>query len=149
MTHEVYLPNVNQQFVDANGMLTEVGYRFLYFLWERSGGHDDSITALQNESFFWATPTSFFTDITVVSTGTAYTTQGNTLLIATAAITITLNPNPIDQEKVTIKRAVPTGLVTVSGGSKNIDDMTTYEIPTDYEAVQIVYSITDDNWFIV
>lgn len=149
MTH-VYLPNINVQFVNEAGKLSEAGYRFLYFLWERTGGHEDSVTTSGSETFTWTTsPSTGLSDVKFISTAASYTTQGNSIVVATAVITITLNPYPIDGEKVTIKRAVPLGLVTVNGGGNNIDGASTYTIVTNYEAAQCIYSAIDGEWFII
>ena len=148
MTH-VYLPNINVQFVNEKGKLSEAGYRFLYFLWERTGGHEDvSAISLGNDNYYWNTP-SFENDIYYVSTATDITTPGNAVIIATSNITVTLNPYPADKEKVTIKRATSAGSVIINGGAYPIDGAAIYTLITNYEAAQCIYSAIDNGWFIV
>jgi hypothetical protein len=143
---DVYLPNINVEFTNEKGLLTESAYRFLYNLWLRTGGSDDMVSAVDNNIYYWTTR-SFETDYRLVSTAIDYTTQGNMIIIATSPITITLNPNPKDEEKVIIKRA--TSLAPVNINASAIDGATTYQLIVNYEAVQCIYSITDASWFII
>lgn len=81
----------------------------------------------------------------VYSISAAHTTAGNELLLASAALTVTLNAAPAEGERVTVKR-VGTGLVTVDGGGALIDGTTTTTLPTIYDSVSLVFV---DQWFIV
>ena len=105
---------------------------------------------LQNEldmSPIWTTNNFFTTK--VFSTGTAFTTYDNCIVVATSNITVTLNPNPKDQEKAIIKRNTTAGEVTISSSPINIDGASTYVLLMNYEAAHCVYSATDNEWFIV
>lgn len=93
----------------------------------------------------WTTNNFFTTK--VFSTSSNFTTYDNCIVIATSNITVTLNANPKDQEKVVVKRATTAGEVTIS--SSNIDGATTYVLLVNYEAAQCVYSMADNEWFIV
>ena len=155
------------------GLPTKFFSRWLYCIWTRTGGDQDFIEELQYISDWdessvdtnitnldkkvdelsteldiaplWTTNNFFTTK--VFSTSSNFTTYDNCIVIATSNITVTLNANPKDQEKVTVKRATTTGEVTIS--SSNIDGATTYVLLMNYEAAQCVYSMADNEWFIV
>lgn len=148
---EVYLFDSQIKFTNEDGRLTDLAFIFLNQLWTRTGGPTDAITSDTEESiatFSWGTP-FFDSGIRFTSTGTDVTTYGNSIIVATSNITITLNPNPINEEKVTVKRATNAGSVIVSGGVHIIDGDPTYSMITNYEAVQCIYSAIDGEWFIV
>lgn len=140
------------KFSNDNGVLTDIAFLFLHQLWTRSGGFTDAISestaSTDSELYYWNTPSlDIFEQI--ISTAANITAYGNAVIVATASITVTLNPNPIDKEKITIKRITTLGSVTVDGGVINIDGATTYELITNYESAQCIYSIADDEWLIV
>lgn len=81
----------------------------------------------------------------VESIASAYTTAGDQTLICTAALTVTLNNIPADNEQVTIKRT--NGEVIIDAGSKTIDGDATYTMLVDYEGVDIVYVAATDEWY--
>lgn len=81
------------------------------------------------------------------SISTNLTTSGNQTLVCTAALTVTLNDKPQDGETVRVKST--NGDVTISGNGKNIDGESTYTIVVNYECINCVYSVLDDEWFIV
>ena len=137
------------KFVNDDGILTDIAFLFLNRLWARSGEFTGDITAITEDSaqdFFWDTP-SIASQVQLLSTATNVTTDGNLIIIATSNIIVTLNPNPVDNEKVTVKRATSAGSVTISASA--IDGSTTYSMIVNYEAAQCIYSATDSEWFIV
>lgn len=147
MTH-VYLPNINVAFTDNNGLLTETAYRFLISLWERTGGHDDTVDATDNNQYFWDSTSAFLSgDYVLVTTSVDYTTQGNMLIVVTGQADIYLNNNAADKETVIIKRAFPNIPVNVYADA--IDGSTSYQMIVNYEAIHCVYSIENASWYIV
>ncbi len=80
-----------------------------------------------------------------VYTAVNYTTAGNELVKATAAVTITLNLTPKDKEKVIVKRDTTAGRVTVSG---LIDDDTFYMMLADQESKTFIYDGENAVWMI-
>lgn len=127
-------------------------YRYFYSEWDVTGGDEDEVSSTQNRDLFDSTSHvaalfPFFTNFQ--STSTALTTSGNQVIVVTGAVTITLNATPDDGETVKIKRATTAGTVTVDGNGKNIDDAATYSILENYEGIQVIYSVLDDQWFIV
>ena len=91
-------------------------------------------------------------DITLV-TGTTYTgiTSDYTILVSGASsVTITLPVTPVDKQAYKIKDASGTALtnnITIAGNGNNIDGDTSAIINTDYGALEIVYSVTLDEWY--
>lgn len=75
------------------------------------------------------------------------TTSGNQTLVCTSALTVTLNDKPEEGETVRVKAT--NGNVTIDGNGKNIDGASTYTIVVNYECINCVYSVLDDEWFIV
>lgn len=147
---DVTLIDSQSKFVNQDGVLTDLAFIFLDQLWNRTGGHTDAIsesTTVENLEYYWSTPTTDHNDIQLISTGSNITTYGDSIIVATSNITVTLNPNPIDKEKVTIKRATNLGTVTISASA--IDGSTTYKLITNYEAAQCIYSNIDNEWFVV
>jgi hypothetical protein len=134
--------------------------RFLHDLYLRTGGGNDAIAAQSiRESYAWLlgdrssvestqySVTVSSTKENVLSTATSVTLTGyESLVIVTAAATITLNPRPAEHETVTIKRA-GAGTVVLSS-SLNIDGAATYNMVMNYEAVDLVYSL-QSGWLIV
>jgi len=146
---EVYLFDSQIKFTNDDGRLTDLAFIFLNQLWERTGGPTDAITSDTEESiatYSWGTP-FFDSDTQFISTGTDFTTYGNSIIVATSNITITLNPNPINEEKVTVKRATGLGTVTISASA--IDGTTNYKLITNYEAAQCIYSSIDNEWYVI
>lgn len=84
-----------------------------------------------------------------VSTASNYTTTGaERLIVATGAITITLNADPEDFETVTIKRATTAGAVTISGNGNTIDGSATFSMISNYDSYTVVYSVDAAEWLI-
>lgn len=102
-----------------------------------------------DELFIERTPADIKEKFLLSSTGTNYTTSTNEIVVCTAAITVTLNPSPTHEEEVIVKRNTTAGTVTVSSASINIDGALTYDLVTNYEAVRIIYSQYDNEWFLV
>lgn len=145
------LPQAFYTDAEVRAYMQQVG-QILWQLWRRTGGSSDGISSTQNRDLYDSTShvASLYPFKTnFQSTSTALTTSGHQVIIVTGAVTITLNAAPWDGEVVKIKRATTAGAVTVSGNGKTIDGASTYKILENYEAVQIVYSVLDDGWFIV
>jgi len=148
---DVYLFDSQIKFINEDGRLTDLAFIFLNQLWQRTGGPTDAVITSSDEAiatYSWSTP-FFDSDIQFITTGTSFTTYGNSIIIATSNITITLNPNPVNEEKVTIKRATSAGSVIINGGAYPIDGAAIYTLITNYEAAQCIYSAIDNGWFIV
>jgi len=86
-----------------------------------------------------------FKNTSTVITAANVTTANDSVVVCTAALTVTLNANPSDRERVTIKCKVAP--VIIDGNSKDIDGDTTYTMLVDYEGIDLIYSATEDEWF--
>lgn len=141
----------------TDSQLTELSTEFFGFQNEVDSLSNSKIQILENKiielqseidsSPLWQTPT--IDDFQLISTGAIYTTTRNQIIVVTSSVTITLNANPKDKETAIIKRATAAGTVTISAGAKKVDGAATYDMVTNYESAQCVYSYPDDEWFIV
>ncbi|MBL4651270.1 MAG: hypothetical protein JKY53_00185 [Flavobacteriales bacterium] len=140
--------------------------RFLHDLWIRSGGGDDAIAETQiGELYEPGIQTSNVDEIaeeleiaqemafnpviapveliTIAAGVTAFTTTGNQIIICnnTAELTITLNLNPDDGEKITvIRRDAKISLVGTLNGS------TPTAIPSKNDILDVYHTIAGGEW---
>lgn len=86
-------------------------------------------------------------DVSVQST--VYTTANSEIVICNnaAAITVTLNASPDDEELVSIKRT--DGTVTIAGNGKTIDGKTAQRINVKYASLDLLYTVETDSWSII
>ena len=84
-------------------------------------------------------------DLTVKTSN--FTTTRTQRIICNAAITITLDGTPQDDDKVYIKRV--NGQVTIDGNGNNIDGETSITLVIEYTSVLLTYSSTLGDWFIM
>lgn len=147
--------------IDPNG--ARLLERFLHDLWERTGGSDDEVRNLQLQELFpWKSGNIDVNEVNhpivnysiktkddfIITTSVDFTTTSTTsVVICNASLTVTLNPNPEEHEVVTVIQAGATP-VTVSGGTRNINDSTTYMQIVQYESNDFVYSVENDQWYI-
>lgn len=138
---------------------------YLFKLWLRTGGGDDSISSIENGELyepgiqtsdseeleteldpFETLPGGLF-PVEVISVADSYTTTGDQILICTNAsdITVTLNATPDDGEQVHIKKAGD-GMVTVSG---TVDGQATTDIIFKYDSPHLVYTLEAGEWSII
>lgn len=104
---------------------------------------NDSVSAL---GFLKSLAKEFF----FISTATAYTTTGlEDLVVATAAVTVTLNALPDDGEKVEIKRVTTAGNVIIDGNGNTIDGAATFTLLSNYGSYDLIYSVTEGGWLII
>jgi hypothetical protein len=83
-----------------------------------------------------------------IKTANYTTVQSETVICTnTSEITITLNATPVDKEIISVK-STTTNIVNVTS-SKLIDGETTIIITSKYDCPKIIYSSTQDTWFIV
>ena len=148
----VQMFNSQLKFSNEDGILTDIAFVFLHQLWLRTGGYTDITTdsalAEESELYYWNTPSLDIFE-QVITTGSNITVYGNAIIIATSNITITLNPAPMDKERITIKRATTAGNVIVNSSTILIDGALTYLLITNYEAIQLIYSSANNEWLIV
>ena len=149
-----------EQALNTEGRIAELENKTEDFHIEQSLTTQGRITELENEiedlkkalalSPIWVTPQNL-ADFQLISTAVAYTTTGRQIIVVTSNVTITLNTNPINKELVIIIRATSAGTVTIDGGTKTISDatLTAYDLITNYETVQCLYSYPDDAWLII
>lgn len=86
-----------------------------------------------------------FFDVSVQSAN--YTTKGTEGVIAVSNITVFLNDNPQDGERAIIKRATTAGNVLIDPQSKTIDGDDDYSMVINYEGIQCIYSLEQDQWY--
>ena len=139
----------------------------MYRLWLRSGGGKDQVseividldaindrldaielrlTAIEAELIVLAARIAYL-EGTMIVTAVDVTAAGNTTIICTAALTVTLAADPLDKDLVKVKQT--NGSVTISGNSKNIDGDSSVIMRRNFTGLDMVYSSTADAWFIV
>tara|TARA_R110002050_G_scaffold124575_3_gene243769 strand:+ start:4461 stop:4871 length:411 start_codon:yes stop_codon:yes gene_type:complete len=74
--------------------------------------------------------------------------SGSERLIVTAISTITLNPDPINDETMVIKSDT-TETITIDGNGKTIDGNASLVINTQYEVVTLNFIEELDAWYII
>lgn len=151
MAREIITQSRYEQILEKNG---EPTHRFMRFLESLTGGTNDNTSALTGLNQFDdllnnTAKEQLLSD--VVSTAVNYTTIGDQTVICTAALTVTLNDEPDDQERV--KVIIANGDVTVSGNGKLInkdtDQTVIFKNLVTTGTLDIVYIIELDEWFIV
>ena len=85
--------------------------------------------------------------VDVLSVSANHTTAGDEIVIVTSNITVFLNPEPAELERVIIKRNTASGTVTVEGNGHTIDGAATYMQVINYESVTVIY--IDTEWVII
>ena len=159
------------QFTDETGRLitlqSPVFHRFLQGLWERTGGDNDDIedlevgelyesgiesgnvieleNNLESYDFIQITPDEL--KFPIFTSGTTHITTGNEIVICDQKATITLNPNPSDDERVYIKNT--THSFIADAGAKKIDGQSKLSINRNYFCALLVYSVELDGWSII
>lgn len=135
----------------------------------RTGGNDDFVSNQQTKELFpWtalgesqllpafntekeSNPLPIFTvsqsPVDVLSVSANHTTAGDEIVIVTSNITVFLNPEPAELERVVIKRNTALGTVTVEGNGHTIDGAATYMQVINYESVTVIY--IDTEWVII
>lgn len=174
MSHADQLHHRLQVVNPEDGLMTPFFFRWLVQLYERTGGPTDSIGNIESEILYIRVTDSQLTDLKnkldglhiefevspawqsndsfnlkLFSKSADFTTYESCIIVATSNITVTLNTNPKDQEKVIIKRATTAGEVTIASSPINVDGAATYKLIMNYEAVQCIYSQPDNAWYIV
>ena len=125
----------------------------LFQLWNRTGGGDDVVDSTINSQVDTDGLFGLFSRISnieyrnVESTSVNYTTIGSDIVLCNAAITVTLNDEPDDQEIVDIKRK--SGLVVVDGNGKLIDGVTSWNINVINSSMKIIYTADTDDWSVI
>ena len=143
---DILIPHVRVPFVTDKGRLTQAAYQFLYFLSQRVGGSTTTVISEIVESLYTNTDsrTGLLYDLrfTTGEVDVDVATRRNEILICTAAVTITLNPNAKVGERVYIKRT--NGTVTIVG---TIDGKTDLTINQDNASVTLLF--TASGWWII
>jgi len=83
-------------------------------------------------------------DLIVISND--YETGGDVRLVATTALTVTLNPTPKNDETVFIKRI--NGYVLIDGNGKTIDGWPTQTISIPYTALRLMFAQPINQWLV-
>jgi hypothetical protein len=129
------------------------GLEFIIFqLWKRTGGGSDAVSSAITTASLSAPAysASNFVGQSITAASSNYTTTGlDRLVVATAAITVSLNDEPNQLEQVSIKRSSVTGPVVIDGNGNTIDGQTTYTIAENYEAIDLMYADDWGGWAIV
>jgi len=132
----------------------------LYRLWLRSGGGTDQVgeivldlTTVNNrldaieDRLDLLEPRVTYLEGTIVVTAANVTAAGNTTIICTAAVTVTLAADPLDKDLVKVKAT--NGNVTIAGNGNNIDGDSSVTMRRNFTGLDMVYSSSADAWFIV
>ena len=134
--------------------------RFLHDVWQNLDAGEAIPNADIRETYAWTstrqsdTPGASFYPVgrsskqsINVSTSSDYTATGfEKIIVATGAVTVTLNESPVDGEQVSIKRATSAGNVIVSG---TIDGVSGYTMAENYECIDLIYIASSNEWLIV
>lgn len=83
----------------------------------------------------------------IIDISTATTSAGSKVYVCTAALTLTLNATPSNNELVKVKAT--NGEVIIDANGKTIDGESTYTIVVDYECINCLYIATTDEWLII
>lgn len=75
-----------------------------------------------------------------------HTTTGAELVVCQAALTVTLNPSPVDKELVTVKRDGFNGSLLIVG---TIDNGTNHNLFYNGDSVDLFYVAAESSWFII
>ncbi len=132
----------------------------MYRLWLRSGGGTDQVSeigidieeiklrldAIEAELIVLAERIAYL-EGTIVVTAVNVTATGNTTIICTDALTVSLNSAPLDKDLVKVKAR--NGNVTINGNGKNIDADSSVIIRRNFTGLDMVYSSVLDAWSIV
>lgn len=141
----ILVPRRRIDFFDANG---EPTLRFIRFL--------ESLTNVSNSI---ATGAEFRDEISeldgeisgiagnVVVTASDYTTSESEIIICTSALTVFLNPEPIDQEVAVVN--IRGGRVDIDASGKLINGESTAIIRRKYTTWDIIYILELDEWVII
>lgn len=126
----------------------------MFQLWKRTGGGTDDTSNLESainqfdELSYIGQQLDKNNEIkNIVSTSSSYTASKGDFILATGAITISLNQYPEENEIIQVMRLTDT--VTIDGNGKNINGETTLTLNQNYDAPKILYSITTDEWVII
>ena len=143
---------------------------FLRLLFARTGGGDDFIANQQTKELFpWMDSdeveiftASFNTEsepnllplftsvpslVDVLSVSANHTTAGDEIVIVTSNITVFLNPEPAELERVTVKRNTAAGTVTIDANGSTIDGAANYQQVINYESNTFLF--TESGWLII
>ena len=137
---DIIVPRRREDFFNANGEPTLRFIRFLEDLTGNTNVSSNDITEIQDaltefDDIHAPDLTEIEDDLTefddihmpnvedeihsdVISTAVSLTTSGTQTIICTAAVTITLNANPDDQEIATV--VIQNGDVTIEGNGRNV-----------------------------
>ena len=83
----------------------------------------------------------------IVVTAVNVTASGNTTIICTDALTVTMNSTPLDKDLVKVKAR--NGNVTIDGNGNNIDADSSVIIRRNFTGLDMVYSSVLSAWSIV
>ena len=83
----------------------------------------------------------------MIVTAVDVTAEGNTTIICTDALTVTLNASPLDKDLVKVKQT--NGNVTIDGNGNNIDGDSSVIIRRNFTGLDMVYSSVLGAWSIV
>jgi hypothetical protein len=144
--------------IESNQQLKKAfddSYYIMFQMWKRLGGGADWVDDGRQVSYefddlvFNTAKEQLLSD--VVSTAVGYTSIGDQTIICTAALPVTLNAEPSDQELV--KVIIANGDVTVDGNGRLINkkpDVTViFKNLSTLATLDIIYIIELDEWFII
>ena len=132
----------------------------LYRLWLRSGGGTDEVSEIAIDldtindrldaiklrlDSLEARVT--YLEGTIVVTAVNVTAAGNTTIICTAAVTVTLAAEPLNKDLVKVKQT--NGNVTIDGNGNNIDGDSSVTMRRNFTGLDMVYSSVLGAWSIV
>jgi len=132
----------------------------MYRLWLRSGGGKDQVSDividldqindrldLIESRLDLVEARVTYLEGSIVVTAVNVTASGNTTIICTDALTVTLNTNPLDKDLVKVKQT--NGNVTIDGNGNNIDGDSSVIMRRNFTGLDLVFSSSADAWFIV
>ena len=83
----------------------------------------------------------------IITVAANHTTAADEIVIASAVLTVSLNPEPGLNERVTVKRNTGAGIVTIDANGSTIDGAANYQQAINYESNTFLF--TESGWLII
>jgi len=122
----------------------------MFQLWQRTGAGSDLVDSTSEEVKEFNDLSSFDPaqelDRDIAITGVDFTSVDNQIIICTAPLTVKLNPEPEDQERVTVQAT--NGFVTIDANGRKINGEDDALIRRNFTSWDIIFILEIDGWVI-
>ena len=124
------------------------------FPWLESNAEESNVSSLFNgaaaqpqETLPWFLQSLSAQPVEIVTVFANHTTAADEIVIANAVLTVSLNPEPGLNERVTVKRNTGAGIVTIDANGSTIDGAANYQQVINYESNTFLF--TESGWLII